>query len=71
MKICLKVGTETVFAFAEGQPGAGDVIVIPGDSFSPPRQSEVEVVVTTLHPTWRSDDDGALVPTYDATIRQG
>jgi hypothetical protein len=66
MKVCIRVGTEVVFAYAEGQPSAGDVIVLPGDSFSPARQSEVEVVITTLHPTWRSDDDGALVPTFEA-----
>jgi hypothetical protein len=68
MKICIRVGSETVFAYAEGQPGAGDVIIIPGSSFNPPRE-DVAVVVTTLHPTWRSDDDGALVPTFDATPR--
>lgn len=65
MKICLQVGTEQVFVYAEGQPAAGDLIVIPGDDFRPARETDLEVVITTLHPTWRPDEDGALVPTFD------
>lgn len=65
MKICLQVGTERVFVYAEGQPAAGDLIVIPGGDFRPARETDLEVVITTLHPTWRSDEDGALVPTFD------
>lgn len=71
MKICLQIGTTKVFAYSEGQPSAGDTIVIPGESLSPPSHSDLEVVITTLHPTWRSDEDGALVPTFDATAKTG
>lgn len=69
MRVCLKVGSEQVFAYCEGQPGAGDVLVLPGDSFTPHRDKDVEVEITTLHPTWRSDDDGTLVASFDAKER--
>lgn len=69
MLIRLKVGTETMRLFLEGQPSQGDTLVLPGTMFRPPLVEDQTVVVTTLHPRWESDDDGALVPTFEATIR--
>gem|GEM_PF-2674332 len=64
------VDLEPIFAFCEGQPSAGDTIVLPGDSFTPPRENKQTVVITTLHPKWEPDDDCALVATYEATLQK-
>lgn len=65
------VGTEEVFAICEGQPSPGDFVVLPANCFVPPKDRDQELVISPLRPTWRSDDDGALVPTYAATLKAG
>lgn len=65
MKIGLVVGTEPpIYLVSEGQPGIGDTVVLPGTDGG----AERKVVITTLHPAWKMDDDGALVPTYEANL---
>lgn len=71
MKVRFIVGTDEIFAYCEGQPSPGDSVVLPANSFSPPKTEDQEVTISHLRPTWRSDDDGALVPTYDATLKAG
>jgi len=69
VRICLIVdGNEPVFIYCEGQPRPGDAMRLPGSLFKRP-EDEVEVVTDDLPSTWKPDDDGVLVPTYQATIR--
>lgn len=66
MRIGLVVGDKTVFICTEGQPRPHDTMIIPADTLEKGRQGVTKIVVSHLPATWRVDDDGVLVPCYEA-----
>lgn len=70
MRIRLEVaGAEPVFIYCEGQPRPGDVMRLPASLWVKGSDaSDREVTISDLPSTWEVDDDGVLVPSYQANF---